>query len=373
MRIWLSSPYMGNNEEFYVKDVILKNQVFPLGYYVEKFELELSKKIQNLNGFCLALNSGTSSIHLALKVIGIEKGDEVICSTFTFSASANPIIYEGGVPIFIDSEKETWNMCPNLLEESIKDRIYKNKKPPKAIILVHLYGTPSKMNEILWISKKYNIPLIEDAAEALGSKYNTNSLGTFGDFGVFSFNGNKIITTSAGGALISKSKTDSALALKYATQSREPVLHYQHNEVGYNYRMSNVLAAIGVGQLEVLENRVSQRRSNFDFYKDKLNNSSFEFLEELEGNFSNRWLTTMLCHSFDPIKLIEYLAKKNIETRPLWKPLHLQPIFKKYPNYLNGTSEELYSKGICLPSSSSLKITELEFVTDNILKFEKRN
>lgn len=371
-KIWLSTPHMGEHEIDYVNEAFSKNQIFPLGDFINQFESKLLSTINFDKSFSVALNSGTSAIHLALKIIGVKNRDEVICSSFTFSASANPILYEGGIPVFVDSEKDTWNMCPRLLEQCIQDRIARGKKP-KAIIVVHLYGMPAKINEIIVIANHYKIPVIEDAAEALGSKFNDEYLGTLGEIGIFSFNGNKIITTSAGGALVSKSKKDSDLALKYATQSREPVLHYQHNQVGYNYRMSNVLAAIGVGQLEVLEDRVSQRRSNFEFYKKKLNNSSFEFLEELEGNFSNRWLTTMLCNRFDPIKLIEYLAKKNIETRPLWKPLHLQPFFKKQPKYLNGTSEELYSKGICLPSSSSLTIPELEFVTDNILKFEQSN
>lgn len=370
-KIWLSSPHMEGHEIHYIKDAYDKNHTFPLGEYVNLFESKILETIDFKEGFSVALNSGTSSIHLALKLCNVSPGDEVICSSFTFSASANPILYEGGFPIFVDSEKETWNMCPKLLEECIKDRLGRGKKP-KAIILVHLYGMPAKLDEIMTIANHYDIPVIEDAAESLGSYYNGQHTGTFGMFGIFSFNGNKIITTSGGGMLISKTETSRGLALKYATQSKESVIWYEHNQVGYNYRLSNISAAIGVGQLDVLDNRVNKRREIFNNYKNNLGNlAGVEFQTEPDSRyFSNHWLTALTIEKNKGITpLIDYLNKFNIESRPLWKPMHLQPVFKKFDFYSNGTSEELFSKGICLPSSSLMKIEEQELVIKKIKKW----
>ncbi|MFM1913797.1 MAG: hypothetical protein RIR51_1649 [Bacteroidota bacterium] len=367
-KIWLSSPHMEGHEINHITDAYSKNHVFPLGEYVNKFEAKILKTIRLKEGHTLALNSGTSAIHLALKLCNVSAGDEVICSSFTFSASANPIIYEGGIPIFVDSEKDTWNMCPKLLEICIRDRLDRGKKP-KAIILVHLYGMPAKLQEIMTIATHYDIPIIEDAAESLGSYYNDQHTGTFGSFGIFSFNGNKIITTSGGGMLVCKTESSKNLALKYATQSREPVIWYEHNQVGYNYRLSNISAAIGVGQLDVLDKRVNKRREIFNTYKNHLGNlADVEFQTEPSSKyFSNHWLTALIIENDKGImSLIDYLNQFNIESRPLWKPMHLQPFFKKYDFYSNGTSEELFSKGICLPSSSLMKIEEQELVIKKI-------
>lgn len=359
---------MEGHEMNHVQDAFLKNHVFPLGEYVNRFESKILKTIRFEEGYSVALNSGTSALHLALKLCGITPGDEVICSSFTFSASANPILYEGGTPVFIDSEKETWNMCPKLLEQCIKDRIAKGVKP-KAIILVHLYGMPAKLDEIMMIANHYNIPVLEDAAESLGSHYDNKYTGTFGTFGIFSFNGNKIITTSGGGMLICKTESSRGLALKYATQSRESVIWYEHTQVGYNYRLSNISAAIGVGQLDVLENRVNKRREIYNNYKSHLGDiPGIEFQTEPSSKyFSNHWLSALTIENEKGVmSLIDYLNNFNIESRPLWKPMHLQPVFKKFDFYSNGTSEKLFSKGICLPSSSLMKTDEQEFVIKKI-------
>jgi len=370
-KIWLSSPHMEGNEIEFVKDAFEKNHVFPLGEYVNLLEDKILKTIEFQEGFSLALNSGTSAIHLALKLCGVSTGDEVICSTFTFSASANPILYEGGIPVFVDSEKETWNMCPKLLEKCIKHRISKGKKP-KAIILVHLYGMPAKLEEILKIANHYEIPLIEDAAESLGSLYDGRHTGTFGDYGIFSFNGNKIITTSGGGMLISKSEKSRGLALKFATQSREPVIWYEHTQVGYNYRLSNISAAIGVGQLDVLSKRVEKRRQIFKTYQEELKHlDGLKFQSEPNSRYvSNHWLTALTSKNkkMNPT-LIDFLNQFNIETRPLWKPMHLQPIFQRYLIFSNGNSEMLFDTGICLPSSSLLTEKDQDFVIEKIKKW----
>lgn len=367
-KIWLSSPHMEGHEIEYIKDAYSQNHVFPLGKYVNLLESKILEKVNFQEGYSLALNSGTSAIHLALKLCEISFGDEVICSSFTFSASANPILYEGGIPVFVDSERETWNMCPKLLEYCIQDRLKKGKKP-KAIIVVHLYGMPAKMNEIMEIANQYQIPVIEDAAESLGSCYNRQQTGTFGAFGIFSFNGNKIITTSGGGMLLSKTESSKKLALKYATQSREPVIHYEHNQVGYNYRLSNISAAIGVGQLEVLDRRVNKRRDIYNSYKKQLSTlGGVEFQTEPNSKyFSNHWLTALTIENKKGISsLIDYLNNFNIESRPLWKPMHLQPVFKSFDYYSEGNSEKLFSKGICLPSSSLMKTEEQELVIKKI-------
>lgn len=367
-RIWLSSPHMEGHEADYMLDAYSKNHVFPLGEYVNLFESKILKTVGFEHGYSVALNSGTSAIHLALKLCNVSTGDEVICSSFTFSASANPILYENGIPVFVDSEKDTWNMCPKLLEQCIKDRMARGKKP-KAIIVVHLYGMPAKITEIMTIANHYKIPVIEDAAESLGSYYNNQHTGTFGSFGIFSFNGNKIITTSGGGILLSKTESSKKLALKYATQSREPVIWYEHTQVGYNYRLSNLSAAIGVGQLDILDKRVNKRREIYNYYKTNLGSLiGFEFHKEPNLKyFSNHWLTALtLMNSKGVNSLINYLNKSNIEARPLWKPMHLQPVFKKFDFYTNGTSEELFKTGICLPSSSLMTIEEQQLVIEKI-------
>jgi dTDP-4-amino-4,6-dideoxygalactose transaminase len=359
-KIWLSSPHMSGHEMKYIDEAFNTNWIAPLGPNVTSFENELANylKVKHV----AALISGSSAIHLALIILGIKAGDEVLVSSFTFSATVNPIVYQGAIPVLIDSEEDTWNMSPELLEEAIIDRSSKGTKP-KAIIVVHLYGMPAKMDEILEISRKYGIPVIEDAAEALGSKYKGKAVGTFGDMGILSFNGNKIITTSGGGALISNNIEYINQARFLATQARDNAPYYQHSHIGYNYRLSNVLAGIGRGQLEVLDERVKQRRANYDFYVKKIINTGITFLPEIEACFSNRWLTTILIDSIktggvSSIDIRLGLEKHDVETRPLWKPMHLQPIFRDYPSYTNGTSEKLFDLGLCLPSGSNLSMDD---------------
>jgi dTDP-4-amino-4,6-dideoxygalactose transaminase len=364
-RIYLSSPHMGGTEQKYIKEAFDTNWIAPLGANVDAFE-------ESIACYCAVkhaavLSSGSAAIHLALIILGVEYGDEVIASSFTFSATINPIVYLGATPILIDSEPGTWNMSPELLENAIRDRLSKGKKP-KAIIPVHLYGMPAAIGEIMEIADHYEIPVIEDAAEALGSRYEGKPVGTFGKMGILSFNGNKIITTSGGGALISNDKDLIVKARFLATQAREIAPHYQHSQIGYNYRMSNVLAGIGRGQMEVIDERVRRRRDIFFFYRQHLGKyDGVKFLEEPdESFFSNHWLTTIL---IDPSKTIitrgdlqKELEKENIETRPLWKPMHLQPVFSSCPAYLNGTSEELFNKGTCLPSGSNMSEADRERV-----------
>lgn len=368
-KIWLSSPHMGGNEAVYVKEAFDTNWIAPLGPHVDGFEKDLAAFTGSK--YAAALSSGTSAIHLALIMLDVKAGDEVLCQSFTFSASANPIVYQGATPVFIDSEKETWNMCPGHLRTAITDRIQKGKKP-KAVIPVHLYGMPGNMKEIMAIAGEYGIPVIEDAAEALGSSIDGKACGTFGDMGILSFNGNKIITTSGGGALISDTAEYISTARFLATQARDAAPHYQHSHIGYNYRMSNVCAAIGRGQMEVLPTRVQQRRDNFVFYTRTLQAlPGIAFLEEPAGCFSNRWLTTI---TVDPaisggitretIRLA--LEKDNIESRPLWKPMHLQPVFEQAPFYGDGSSEKLFEQGLCLPSGSNLTAAALERVASII-------
>ncbi|WP_282116046.1 aminotransferase class I/II-fold pyridoxal phosphate-dependent enzyme [Cellulophaga baltica] len=358
-KIWLSSPHMGTNEEKYVKQAFDTNWVAPLGPNVDAFEEAIQDYVGNEVSVA-ALSSGTGAIHLALEILGVSSGDEVLCQSFTFSASANPIKYLGANPIFVDSERDTWNLCPVLLEEAINDRIQKGKKP-KAIVAVHLYGMPYKINEIKAISEKYNIPVVEDSAEALGSTYNGVKCSSFGDIGILSFNGNKIITTSGGGALVSKNSAYRKKAIFLATQARDDAPHYQHSNVGYNYRMSNILAGIGRGQMEVLDDRVAARRANYELYLKELSYSTeLEFLPEPAGYFSNRWLSCILTPSFEIREKVRLLLlDHNIESRPLWKPMHLQPIFENAPNYSNGTSEDLFNRGLCLPSGSNLTKEEV--------------
>ena len=366
-KIWLSPPHMGGRERELVKEAFDANWIAPVGPHISNFEQELSKLSQNFN--IAALSSGTAAIHLALILAGVQKNDNVICSSFTFSASVNPIKYLGANPIFIDSDKESWNMCPELLTKAIKDGI-KNNKKPKAIILVHLYGMPAKLDEIIAVANSFEIPLIEDAAEALGSKYKNQQLGTFADFGIYSFNGNKIITTSGGGALVCKNKKLIEKAKFLATQARDEAPHYEHSEVGYNYRMSNVCAAIGVGQLEVLTERVTRKREIFNFYKNELSMiKEITFLEELEPSFSNYWLTTILLDknsTIDREQLRLHLEKDNIESRPLWKPMHLQPVFKDCKSYVNGISEDLFNRGLCLPSGTAMTTEDLKRIVKKV-------
>ena len=366
-KIWLSPPHISENEQKYVKEAFDSNWIAPAGPHINLFEDELSKMSDGLN--VAVLSSGTAAIHLALVLLGVKRNDFVICSSFTFSASVNPIIYQGAYPIFIDSEEDTWNMDPILLEEAIIEKISQNNKP-KAIILVHLYGYPAKLDEIIDIAKKYKIPVIEDAAEAIGSTYKNRPLGTFGDIGIYSFNGNKIITTSSGGALLSKDNNIIEKARFLSTQARDDYPHYEHSEIGYNYRMSNVCAAIGIGQLEVLKDRVKRRRYIHDYYKENLSSlKEIHFLEDLPGFYSNRWLTTIVLSKNSVINREDIrlsLLKENIESRPLWKPMHLQPIFKKYQAYVTGIGEDLFNRGLCLPSGSNMDENDLKRVVNNI-------
>ena len=367
-KIWLSPPHISGNEKKYVDEAFDQNWIAPAGPHLDKFEDEISRFS---NGYEVAvLSSGTAAIHLSLILLGIKKNDIVLCSSFTFSASVNPVIYQGATPVLIDSENETWNMDPFLLENAITDYIKMGKKP-KAIILVHLYGYPAKLDQVLEISNKYNIPIIEDAAEAIGSTYKGQPLGTFGEIGVFSFNGNKIITTSSGGAIISKNKQFIKKAKFLATQARDNSPHYEHSEIGYNYRMSNVCAAIGIGQIEVLESRVEKRRFIYNYYKENLNSIPFvSFVDDMDGYFSNRWLTTILISEKSVINREDIrlkLLEHNIESRPLWKPMHMQPVFSSYKSYINGVSEYLFKRGLCLPSGSIMEEKDLNRVV-NIIK-----
>jgi len=369
-KIWLSSPHMGDNEFAYVNEAFNTNWIAPIGPHLNLFEEKLS---DISNGFSVAaLSSGTAAIHLALVLLGVSDGDEVLCSSFTFSASANPIVYQRAKPIFIDSEYDTWNMCPCKLEEAIQSRLKAGVKP-KAIIVVHLYGMPAKMNEIKAVASKFEIPVVEDAAEGLGSTYFEKPLGTLSEIGIFSFNGNKIITTSSGGALISSNDEYVKKAKFLSTQARDEAPHYEHSNIGFNYRLSNVCAAIGLGQLEVLDKRVEQRRNNHSFYEKVLSQyDKIQFLKEPDGFYSNRWLTTILLPDFDSREKIRLaLAEEKIESRPLWKPMHLQPIFKDCLIFGGSVCEELFERGLCLPSGSNLDESDLTRITDKILEHVK--
>jgi dTDP-4-amino-4,6-dideoxygalactose transaminase len=356
-KIWLSPPHMGGSEEKYVREAFSGNWIAPLGPNVDHFEKALS---QYLGGYNVAvLSSGTAAIHLALVLLGVKQGDEILVSDFTFAATVNPILYQGAVPVFIDSELQTWNMDPELLEAAITDRIRKNTKP-KAILLVDIYGMPANMEALLKISEKYNIPLIEDSAEALGSRYQGQPCGTFGEMGILSFNGNKIITTSAGGALVSANPDYISDAHFLACQARENTLHFQHSRVGYNYKMSNVLAGIGRGQMEVVEERVKSHRFNNHRYRELLSDvPGLIFQSEPDEKFfSNFWLTSLIISDsdehFNAGTVINSLVHDNIDCRPLMKAMHLQPAFNKYPAYLSGNAEYLFTNGLSLPSGSSL-------------------
>jgi dTDP-4-amino-4,6-dideoxygalactose transaminase len=364
-KIWLSSPHLGGSEQKFVQEAFDTNWIAPLGSNVDGFEMDLESYLEK-EIHVAVLSSGTAAIHLGLILLGVTKNDEVLVQTHTHNASVNPIIYQGATPIFIDSEIETGNICPVYLEKAILHRIAVSKKP-KAIIAVHLYGMPYKIEEIRAIANKYEIPILEDSAEALGSTFKGQKCGTFGDFGVLSFNGNKIITTSGGGALAANSKKLKEKAIFYATQARDQAPHYQHSEIGYNYRMSNICAGIGRGQMEVLDNHVALRIKMHNFYESlfKEINGVTVFKTPNSDYFSNYWLTTIL---IDPIltdginreTLRLALDAENIESRPLWKPMHLQPVFEEYPYYGATVAEMLFENGLCLPSGSNLTENECE-------------
>lgn len=374
-KIWLSSPHMSGNEKKYVQEAFDTNWVAPFGPNICGFEQDIQEYIKE-DSHVAALNSGTSAIHLGLILLGIKAGDEVICQSFTFSASANPIVYLGAVPIFVDSEPDTWNISPIVLEQAIIDRVAKGKKP-KAIIAVHLYGMPFKVDEILEIANRFQIPILEDSAEALGSIYNGKKCGTFGEIGVFSFNGNKIITTSGGGALVTRTKKLKEKAIFLATQSRDNAPHYQHSEIGYNYRLSNICAGIGRGQIEVLDEHIALRRKMNNLYVDYFSaiNGITVFKEPNEKYYSNHWLSAIQVDSKIIGKTREdlrlELEKVNIESRPLWKPLHLQPIFHKYPYYGKKTAQQLFENGLCLPSGSNLEDTDKDRIRKALNAFFK--
>lgn len=373
-KIWLSSPHMGGGEMKYVQEAFDQNWVAPLGKNVDEFENAIQEFIEE-DKFVAALSSGTAALHLALIQLGVGYGDEVICQSFTFSASANPIKYLGANPVFVDSDPVNWNMSPFFLEEAIKDRISKNKKP-KAVIIVHLYGMPALMDEITAICSKYEIPLIEDSAEALGSTYKNKKCGTFGDFAILSFNGNKIITTSGGGALVGPTKETKEKTIFLSTQARDNAPHYQHSEIGYNYRLSNICAGIGRGQMEVLPDRIQQRRAVNDFYKDVFSNIDAVnlFSEASSDFFSNHWLSSITIDKKVTTRtnqeLMAAFAEENIETRPLWKPMHLQPVFNDCQYYGETISEELFTAGLCLPSGSNITNDDKNRIYEVISKYQ---
>jgi len=372
-KILLSSPHMDGSEQKYVKEAFDTNWIVPMGENINRFENDLEEYIGG-NSKIACLSSGTSAIHLALVLACVKPNDEVICQSMTFSASANPIIYLGAKPVFVDSEEDTWNMCPIALEEAVLEGIKMGVKP-KAIIVVHLYGMPAKMEAIVAISKKYEIILIEDSAESLGSSFKGSKCGSFGDYGILSFNGNKIITTSGGGALICKTSEQKNKAVFLATQAKDDAIHYQHSEIGYNYRMSNVLAGIGRGQMEVLDKHINLRRDNNKFYQNLFKNIKFVKVhkEYSPDYFSNHWLTCIIINekksNFNKDELRLALKKENIESRPLWKPLHLQPIFSSYKFYGKNICEILFNTGLCLPSGSNLSKYEKSRITNVIKSF----
>jgi len=356
-KVWLSSPHIGDKEKEYVNEAFHTNWVAPLGSNVNEFENQLTEYI-GVEG-AVSLSSGTAALHLALIALGVKEDDIVLCQSFTFAASAFPICYLKANPVFIDSEENTWNIDPELLEKSIKESISKGKKP-SAIIIVHLYGMPAKMTELVKIAAQYDIPIIEDAAEALGSSYGNKKCGSFGKIGILSFNGNKIITTSGGGALLSDDENIIKKVRHLSAQSKETATYYLHKEVGYNYRMSNICAGIGRGQMEVLKKRIEKRRRNFEIYQSGLEGiKGIRFMNEPLNTFSNRWLTTIVFDEkvFGPAmneQIRVELERHNIESRPVWKPLHQQPVFSNCKSYINGVSDKLFNSGLCLPSGSNI-------------------
>ena len=371
-RILLSLAHMGGREQDFIKEAFDTNWVVPLGPNVSGFEQDLAQYLGK-DKHIVALSAGTAAIHLALVMLDVKAGDEVICQSFTFAASANPIKYQGATPVFVDSEEDTWNMDPVLLEEAIIDRKAKTGKYPKAIIPVHLYGMSAKMDEIMAVANKYAIPVIEDAAEALGSTYKNQECGTFGHFGTLSFNGNKIITTSGGGALVCESEEEAKHAMFFATQARENAPHYQHEHIGYNYRMSNICAGIGRGQMLVLDEHLQRRQAIHTLYTDLFKDAKgITVLQNPTSDFnSNFWLSCITVDSAlagqtrEDISL--RLEQENIESRPLWKPMHMQPVFADAPAYVNGVSEALFDKGLCLPSGSLLTDDDIKRVVEVVL------
>ena len=369
-RILLSPPHMGGTEQTYIAQAFQDNWIAPAGPHIDLFENRLVDFLDQKSQV-VALNSGTAAIHLGLQLLGVQKGDVVLCQSLTFIASVNPVLYLGATPVFIGSEKETWNLCPIALEEAILNQLNKGIQP-KAIVVVHLYGMPAKMNEIITISKKYNIPILEDAAEALGSSYTNQPCGTFGDFGVFSFNGNKVITTSGGGALLCHSEAVKKKAVFLATQAKEDAVYYEHTQVGYNYRMSNVSASIGLGQLEVLSEHIQHRKQNHHFYKQLFENLSQVTLhqEPSENFISNHWLTVIQLASFEQREALRlHLEKYNIESRPVWKPMHLQPLFQDNLYFGDDLADKLFDNGLCLPSGSNLSEEDKNCIKEAIELF----
>ena len=381
-RIYLCLAHMSGEEQKYIKEAFDTNWVVPLGPNVNAFEDDLARFVGKSDAAdsvakeIVALSSGTAAVHLGLVMLGVEKGDEVICQSFTFAASANPIVYQGATPVFVDSEPDTYNLDPQLLEEAIKDRIAKTGKKPKAIIPVYLYGMPARIDEIMEIANRYEIPVLEDAAEGFGSKYKGQVCGTFGKYGALSFNGNKMITTSGGGALICPDAESKKKVMFYATQAREAYPYYQHEKIGYNYRMSNICAGIGRGQMTVAEEHIRHHQQVHDRYVEL-----FSGIEEVTVHTapescmeSNYWLTTIRFndgkHTLNGklLELVDKLSASNIETRPLWKPMHMQPIYKDAPSYVNGVSETLFSKGLCLPSGPYVGEKEVEYIVKNIVE-----
>ena len=371
-KILLASPHMSDEgyEQQFIKEAFDTNWIAPLGENVNKFEEEIANYVGVKTG--AALSAGSAAIHLGLKALNVKQGDIVFCSSLTFSATCNPIIYQNATPVFIDSEYETWNMDPLALEKAFEK--YPN---PKAVIVVHLYGTPAKMDEIIKICKKHNVPLIEDAAESLGSIYNGQQTGTFGEYGVFSFNGNKIITTSGGGMLVSNNEDGIKKVRFWATQSKEPVRHYEHKEIGYNYRMSNICAGIGRGQLKVLDKRIEKKTGIYNKYKNELEKVKEIKMQPIPKNtMPNHWLSVMTIDKdskVKPLNIMETLEKENIDSRPVWKPMHLQPVFKEYDfitakNDGPSVSEDLFNRGVCLPSDTKMTEEEQERVIDIIKK-----
>lgn len=367
-KIWLSSPHMGTEEFRFTKEAFDTNWIAPIGPSLNAFELEIADYLGG-GVHVAALSSGTAAIHLALIDIGVGQDDIVLCSSFTFAASSNPIIYQKANPVFIDSELDSWNMDPALAEKAILESIANGKKP-KAIILVHLYGMPANIDAFIKLELKYDIPVIHDSAEAFGSSYNGKQVASYGKYNILSFNGNKIITTSGGGALVSSDKNVIDRAKFLSTQAREPKPYYEHKEIGYNYRLSNVCAAIGRGQLMVLNDRVSQRRSNFAFYKESLDGlPGIRFLDEPNSSFSNRWLTCACFESFEVREKVRLaLEADNVESRPLWKPMHTQPVFEGALREISGVSEDLFQVGLCLPSGSNLSKEDLNRVVEIIMR-----
>jgi len=367
-RIFLSAPHMSGKEQEYIGEVFKSNYIAPLGEFVDRFEESIKNYTKTSNA--LATTSGTAALHLALRIIGVREGDDVLASTFTFIGSVNAILYQNANPVFIDSDLESWNLSPKLLNKYLLEC----DKKPKALILTHLYGMSADIERIADICKTHGVYLIEDAAESLGATYNKKHTGTFGDFGVYSFNGNKILTTSGGGMLVSENREWIEKAKFYATQAKEPYIHYEHTEYGYNYRMSNVLAAIGVAQMEVIERRVLKKREIFEWYREYLGDcDEIEFMPELANSRGNRWLSAITFKRVDYNIVMKALEEINVESRPLWKPMHMQKLFSKAKTYLDGTSEMLFAKGLCLASSTTMTKDDVKMITDTIKSVLKRD